>query len=74
MRNWDPIDIARRVVAGEVCKLGKWLTIWFERGQFIQDCRRCSVQARTSKADAARNPDELAHFLHRHTHEEVKAS
>lgn len=72
MRSWDPIDIARRVVAGEVCQLGKWLTIWFAGGEFIQDCKRCRVQARTSKADAIRRPDELAHFLHRHTHEEIR--
>lgn len=74
MRAWDPVDIARRVVAGEVCKLGKWLTVRFTAGHFVQSCRRCGVEVRISRADAARKVGELEHFLHRHTHEEIRTS
>lgn len=74
MRNWDPIDIARRVVAGEVCQLGKWLTVEFVGGHFVETCNRCGVKITICKGTAGRSLDELEHFLHRHTHEEVRIS
>ena len=69
---FDSADVARRIMAGDVVRLGPNITLHKRGNQLVQQCRRCvlEVPLTFTPAGIIDQTEDLAKFIFKHQHTE----